>query len=104
MRCIGRVVWEDGNSRDRENDKRENPTAYEEYPNPKASDVTLYLSPGAPKAGNLSTIESKNQGTEKLVDNYSFAGNALARAEYTNHRLMYVTPTLKKDIHISIVR
>jgi X-Pro dipeptidyl-peptidase len=35
------------------------------------------------------------------VDNYSFDGSALARAEYTNHRLMYVTPPLTEDLHIS---
>ncbi len=85
----------------RENDKRENPTAYKEYPNPESSDVTLYLNSGAPSKGNLSTRKFKNQGTEKLVDNYSFSGASLAQAEITNHRLIYVTPTLSKDIHIS---
>jgi X-Pro dipeptidyl-peptidase len=39
--------------------------------------------------------------TEKLVDNYSFAGAALAQAEITNHRLMYVTPILTNDVLIS---
>lgn len=85
----------------RENDKRENPTAYKEYPNPESSDVTLYLNPGAPAKGNLSPEKSKDQGTEKLVDNYSFTGASLAQAEFTNHRLIYVTPTLLKDIHLS---
>ncbi|PCJ92861.1 MAG: Xaa-Pro dipeptidyl-peptidase [Flavobacteriaceae bacterium] len=85
----------------RENDKRENPTSYTDYPNPEASDVTFYLSPGAPGIGNLSTNKSKNQGTEKLVDNYSFPGASLAQAQFTTHRLMYVTPPLAKDIHIS---
>ncbi|TPV35378.1 Xaa-Pro dipeptidyl-peptidase [Paucihalobacter ruber] len=85
----------------RENDKRENPTAYKEYPNPAASEVTLYLNPGAPGRGNLTTKPQKDQGTEKLVDNYSFTGASLAQAEFTNHRLIYVTPTLLKDVHIS---
>jgi len=85
----------------RENDKRENPTPYKDYPNPEASDVTLYLNAGAPKKGSLTTEPSKLIGTEKLVDNYSFSGASLAQAELTNHRLMYVTPTLTEDVHIS---
>jgi X-Pro dipeptidyl-peptidase len=85
----------------RENDSREYPTPYQEYPNPGASDVTLYLNPGAPEKGTLSLSKTKNKGTEKIIDNYSFPGASLAQAEITNHRLLYVSPTLTKDIHIS---
>jgi X-Pro dipeptidyl-peptidase len=85
----------------REDDKRTNPTAYADYPNPDASDVTLYLSAGAPAQGGLNTEKSKNQGKETLVDNYSFNGSSLAQAEITNHRLIYLTPKLSEDIHIS---
>ena len=85
----------------RENDKADNPTAYADYPNPDASQVKLHLNSGAPNAGGLSTNKSVNQGTETLVDNYSFNGESLARAEETNHRLLYVTPTLTQDLHIS---
>ncbi len=85
----------------RENDKKENPTAYSDYPNPEASDVTLYLNPGAPAKGNLSSKKSKNNGSEKLVDNYSFSGATLAKAEITDHRLIYTTPILTEDVHIS---
>jgi X-Pro dipeptidyl-peptidase len=35
------------------------------------------------------------------VDNYSFDGAALAKAEYTEHRLIYLTPKLAENIHIS---
>ncbi len=85
----------------RENDEMGNPTPYKEYPNPEASDVTLFLKPGAPAQGSLSLEKSSNPGTEKLVDNYSFSGATLAQAEITNHRLIYLTPELKKEIHIS---
>jgi len=85
----------------RENDKRDQPTSYKDYPNPDANPVTLYLHPGAPEAGSLSTLKSSKKITETLVDNYSFSGEALAQADYTNHRLLYVSPTLKEDIHIS---
>ncbi len=85
----------------RENDKRSEPTAYKNYPNPAAKEVTLYLKGGAPKAGSLSFQNSASKGTETLVDNYSFSSEALAKAEYTNHRLLYVSPILKEDVHIS---
>jgi len=85
----------------REDDKRDAPTAYEDYPNPKASPVELFLSPGAPETGNLSLTSSTSNVKETLVDNYSFSGSALAQAEFTNHRLIYITPMLKKDIHLS---
>ncbi|SDS28987.1 X-Pro dipeptidyl-peptidase [Polaribacter sp. KT25b] len=85
----------------REDDKTNAPTAYKNYPNPDAKPVTLYLEAGAPKAGNLSTDKSKSKGEETLVDNYSFSSEMLAQADYTNHRLLYVTPVLKEDLHIS---
>ena len=85
----------------RENDNRDNPTPYQEYPNPDATEVKLYLTKGAPKAGMLSIEESKSQGIEQLVDNYSFSGTSLAQAEITNHRLLYVTPRLTEAVHIS---
>ena len=85
----------------REDDKRENPTPYKDYPNPDAVNVPLYLGSGAPAQGTLSPIKSKKQGTEKLIDNYSFSGSTLAQAEITDHRLIYVTPTLSNDVHIS---
>jgi X-Pro dipeptidyl-peptidase len=85
----------------RENDEMGNPTPYADYPNPAASDVTLYLSPGAPAQGGLRTEKPNNKTTEKLVDNYSFAGETLAKAEITNHRLIYLSPELTSDVHIS---
>jgi X-Pro dipeptidyl-peptidase len=85
----------------RENDERNNPTPYKDYPNPNSSDVTLYLASGAPARGALSYKKTKNQGTEKIVDNYSFSGSSLAQAEFTNHRLMYLSPKLSKDLHLS---
>jgi X-Pro dipeptidyl-peptidase len=85
----------------RENDKPSEPTAYADYPNPEAKDVTLYLTKGAPKAGGLATQSKSGQGKETLVDNYSFDGATLAAAESTNHRLLFVTPTLTAPVHIS---
>lgn len=85
----------------RENDSKEKPTPYEDYPNPDASEVKLHLGLGAPAKGTLTAEQPTNKGTEKLVDNYSFSGAMLAQAEITEHRLMYVTPALTEDIHLS---
>jgi len=85
----------------RENDERTKPTPYDDYPNPAASAVKLYLSSGGPERGKLSTRPAPKQGTETLVDNFSFSGSTLAQAEWTDHRLMYVTPELREAVHIS---
>lgn len=86
----------------READNRDKPTSYEDFPNPKAKPVTLFPLAGAPERGVLQLQKPKDkQGRETLVDNVSFDGEALAKAEWTSHRLMFVTPTLTESIHIS---
>lgn len=85
----------------RENDERSKPTSYANYPNPAAKNVQLHLIAGAPAAGTLTIRSNNSKGTETLVDNYSFSAEALAKADYTNHRLIYVSPILKEDLHIS---
>lgn len=85
----------------RENDKRSEPTTYTNYPNPAAKNVTMYLNGDAPKIGNLSLVDPNVKEKETIIDNYSFSSEALAQAEYTNHRLLYVSPILNEDVHIS---
>ena len=85
----------------RENDDMSKPTPYKDFPNPDAKPISFYLTKGAPKTGGLMTKKSSNQGNETLVDNYSFTGESLARAENTDHRLLYVSPKLSKDVHLS---
>lgn len=85
----------------RENDAPDSPTSYKDYPNPDASEVTLFLENGGLKTGSLTIEKPKNQGKETLVDDYQFAGDDLAQAESSNNRLLYVTQTLSKDVHLS---
>ena len=85
----------------REMDERTEPTSYDDYPNPEASPVDLYLTAGAPQSGKLGMTPVSRQGTETVTDNFSFSGSSLAQAEWTNHRLMYVTPTLTEAVHLS---
>ncbi len=85
----------------REDADRLSPTPYADYPHPDAMPVTLFLTPGAPAAGGLVTEKSAGQGSETIVDNFSFTGSMLAQAEYTDHRLLYLTPVLTEPAHIS---
>jgi X-Pro dipeptidyl-peptidase len=85
----------------RERDERDEPTPYDDFPHPAASDVTFYLSPGAPERGELTLNRPAEQGTETLADNFSFTGSSLAQAEWTDHRLIYLTPELADSVHIS---
>jgi X-Pro dipeptidyl-peptidase len=85
----------------RETADRAKPTSYADYPHPDAQFVTWHLNSGAPDVGKLTIKTPKKQGTETLIDNFSFSGSTLAKAESTNHRLLYVTPKFKKPVHIS---
>ncbi|MCR8669184.1 Xaa-Pro dipeptidyl-peptidase [Aestuariibaculum sp. M13] len=85
----------------RENDKQSEPTAYADFPNPEAKPVTLHLVKGNPAKGSLSVNTSKKQGKETLVDDVNFDGATLAKAESSKNRLIYITPKLSKDLHIS---
>ena len=85
----------------REDDDPSKPTAYKDFPNPDAKPVRLFLTAGAPEHGGLSRRRVPGQGRETLVDNFSFSGDVLAQAEWTDHRLLYVSPELKRPLHLS---
>jgi X-Pro dipeptidyl-peptidase len=81
----------------RENDDRQHPTAYKDYPNPEALDVILYPY----ITGILDTPRPKRLASETFTDDVAFSGADLAKSKDANHRLLYVTPTLTEDVHIS---
>jgi len=85
----------------RENDDRQKPTPYSDYPNPDASPVKFFLTAGAPKAGSLVVSEVPGQGKETLTDDVSFTGSVLAQAESSVNRLLFLTEPLKEPLHIS---
>ena len=85
----------------REGDERTEPTPYPDYPHPDASPVTLHLTAGGLQNGGLTLVPVVGQGAETLVDNFSFGAQSLAQAEWTNHRLLYVSPELSEDVHLS---
>jgi len=85
----------------RENDKRDNPTAYDAYPNPEAKPVILHLNKSKNGIGELTTEQNKKQGKETLVDDYTISGKEHALAENSKNRLLFATSKLNQDIHIS---
>lgn len=88
----------------RETKDRSEPTAYPDYPHPQAEQVRMLLQRGGQNRGGLvsfSQAGDQQQGAERLIDNYSFDGATLARAESTEHRLLYATAALKQELHLS---
>ena len=86
----------------REDAKRDDPTPYEDYPNPEAKPVTLYLNSGGHKLASLrSEQDNPGQGTETLIDDVGISGSALAKAETSPNRLLFATPVLKEAVHLS---
>lgn len=83
----------------REGDKQSEPTPYADYPHPEAQDVRLYPSLGGNSSGSLAF--NSTTGKEKLVDDVTFDGQALASAIESANRLLYLSPTLTEDLHIS---
>lgn len=84
----------------REEDRRNNPTSYEDYPNPAAKPVVLRPSGDGGKVGSLATggPMSSEQG---LVDDVAKAAKDHALAAASEHRLLFATAELKEPLHIS---
>ncbi len=85
----------------REGDDPTEPTPYPDYPHPDATGVRLYLESGGNGVGGLSVNQPSEQGTERLVDNVSLDGTRLASLTRSNNRLLYQTPELTQNLHLS---
>ena len=76
------------------------PTPYPDYPHPQAEGVTLHPSGDGNWTGTLG-MGAAGDGTGTVIDNFGFEGSHLAAADYSNHRLLYATPELAQDAHLS---
>ena len=90
----------------REGDDREQPTSYASYPHPEAEGVALRPGGDGHWTGVLSLEgPADDRGADPasgtILDNFSFTGGQLAAAEWSNHRLLYATPELQEDVHVS---
>ncbi len=87
------IVREDASSRE--------PTAYQNYPNPRSEDVALFFEPGGHEKGTLTLRAGPMTAKETLIDDVAHSGAALAQAETSPHRLVYSTGVLTKPVHLS---
>lgn len=86
----------------RENADRKDPTSYPDYPHPDAKHVTLIPDGEGQQKGSLQIdAGAVSDRKDEIEDNFSFDGSTLAKAEWTKHRLLYVSPTLAEPVHIS---
>lgn len=76
-------------------------TSYPDYPHPEAVGVTLHPIAGGSQVGRLQLDPAPGQGNGRIIDNFSFSGAALAKAEWTDHRLLFATPVLTGPLHLS---
>jgi len=85
----------------REGEDRANPTPYEDYPNLQATGVELHLGSGGNSVGSLSTETAVAAAPEELADDVLLTGGELASAAESRSRLLYATPELTRDLHLS---
>ena len=86
----------------RENDDRGRPTPYENYPHPEAAPVSFYpvLTTIAEHEGCL-TLTPQETPAGLLVDDVSVDTKDMATDQRSPNRLLFTTPVLKEDLHIS---
>ncbi len=109
-RWFTRYLWQHENNVEddprawivREGASTANPTGYGDYPNPAMQEVTLTLQEGGETTGGLTSLALPGNATETLVDAGNTACNAGWLATQPNeNRLLYTTPILSDDLHIS---
>ena len=69
------------------------------FPAPGAEVVTLHPTPGGNSIGGLSTTPAR--GAERLGDDATLSGSALASAPASPNRLLYATETLTDSVRVS---
>ncbi len=77
------------------------PTPYEDYPHPRSEPVVLYPGGDGNAVGTLATERDAEAGIQGLADDVSLDGAAHASAPSSGHRLLFATPELTRDVHLS---
>jgi X-Pro dipeptidyl-peptidase len=85
----------------REDAPADTPTPYDDYPHPDAEGVRLHPNAGGDAVGLLTVEDPGEQGAEALSDDVSMTGAMLAQSSSSVNRLLYATPELTQDVHLS---
>jgi X-Pro dipeptidyl-peptidase len=75
--------------------------AQADYPHPDAAPIVLRPGAGGRDVGTLGPDRPATQGRETLTDDVAFDGASLASAPTSANRLLYATPPLARDLHLS---
>ncbi|TVP54530.1 MAG: Xaa-Pro dipeptidyl-peptidase [Gemmatimonadales bacterium] len=81
----------------REEDPRDEPTPYADYPHPDAEMVSWFPS----GMRGLSMEPSPSGARQTVIDNVELSGAELAQLEDSEHRLLFATEELTEPVHIS---
>jgi X-Pro dipeptidyl-peptidase len=76
-------------------------TAFDDFPNPAMQSVTFNVQEGGDSTGGFTSLALPRTATETLVDDFGLTAGELAQADASDHRLLYATPVLSEDLHIS---
>jgi X-Pro dipeptidyl-peptidase len=85
----------------REDGQRPELASFADYPHPDAQLVTLRPGAGGGAVGTLSPILERTQGRETLTDDVALDGATLAASPALEHRLLYATTPLARELHLS---
>lgn len=86
----------------REGADRSQPTPYENYPNPMAQPVTLFpVLPSVAEHEGCLSLNAQPSPSGLIVDNVQLSAKELATAPQSPMRLLFTTPVLQEDLHLS---
>ena len=90
----------------REGSARLEPTPYPDYPHPESEGVELHPTPpgrveGGNGVGSLLLEPTAGREPERLIDDVSVSGAELAATPVAEGRLLYASPELARELHIS---
>jgi X-Pro dipeptidyl-peptidase len=74
---------------------------YADYPNPDASNCTLYPKGEGKMTGSLELERPARQRPQVFIDDVSKGAPALAAASESSNRLLFATPALTAPLHLS---
>ena len=75
--------------------------AYSDYPVPGSAPVKVYPGKGGNGIGTLNASATRNQGTEKITDDWQISPDRMAASATSTNRLLYAFPAFRDTVHLS---